>query len=37
MDFKKGALFVLIIVLGVGSAILIAQKVQDKMDEKAAS
>ena len=36
MDFKKNALFVLIITVGVISGILIATKVQDKMDEKAA-
>lgn len=36
MDFKKNALFVLIIIIGVASAILIANKVQDKMDAKAA-
>ena len=35
MDFKKNALFVLIIIIGVASAILIANKVQDKMDAKA--
>lgn len=36
MDLKKNALFVLIIVVGVASAILIANKVQDKIDAKAA-
>ena len=35
MDFKKNALFVLVIIVGVTSAILIATKVQDKMDVKA--
>lgn len=36
MDFKKNALFVLAIVIGVTSAILIATRLQDKMDEKTA-
>jgi len=37
MDFKTNALFVLIIVVGVSAAILIANKVQDKMDQKDAT
>lgn len=37
MNFKKNILFVFAIIIGVATAILVANKVQDKMDQKAAS